>query len=197
MVDPEPLAAALSVSELTERLRLQLEERIGWVQVRGEISNYKKAPSGHLYFRLKDEEAVLECVAWKTTAVRWGGLSLEDGVEVIAGGKITIYPPRGQYQLVVTAVRPAGAGALQQRFELLKQRLAAEGCSTRTQAAAPRLPMADCGDVRPRGRVRIFSKSSGRPTARWKSPCAPSSSRERKPPGYIGNDPEGQPPEPA
>ncbi len=127
MVDPEPLAAALSVSELTERLRLQLEERFGWVQVRGEISNYKKAPSGHLYFRLKDEEAVLECVAWKTTAVRWGGLSLEDGVEVIAGGKITIYPPRGQYQLVVTAVRPAGAGALQQRFELLKQRLAAEG----------------------------------------------------------------------
>lgn len=127
MVDPEPLAAALSVSELTERLRLQLEERFGWVQVRGEISNYKKAPSGHLYFRLKDEEAVLECVAWKTTAVRWGGLALEDGVEVIAGGKITIYPPRGQYQLVVTAVRPAGAGALQQRFELLKQRLAAEG----------------------------------------------------------------------
>ncbi|MFB3787541.1 MAG: exodeoxyribonuclease VII large subunit [bacterium] len=127
MADPEPLAAALSVSELTERLRLHLEEKFGWVQVRGEISNCKKAPSGHWYFRLKDDEAVLECVAWKTTAVRWGGLALEDGVEVIASGKITVYPPRGQYQLVVTAIRPAGAGLLQQRFELLKQRLAAEG----------------------------------------------------------------------
>lgn len=127
MTDPEIPFAPFTVSELTERLRLQLEEQFGWVQVRGEISNCKKAPSGHWYFRLKDEEAVLECVAWKTTAVRWGGLTLEDGVEVIAGGKITVYPPRGQYQLVVSAIRLAGAGALQQRFELLKRQLAAEG----------------------------------------------------------------------
>ncbi len=116
-----------SVLELTEEIRRHLEERYDWVQVRGEISNFKKAPSGHAYFRLKDKDAVLECVAWRSTVIRWGGLDLGDGQEVIAGGRITIYPPRGQYQLIVSAIRPAGIGVLQQRFEELKQRLAAEG----------------------------------------------------------------------
>ncbi len=123
----ESQSVALTVSELTDVLRRQLEERFDWVQVRGEISGFKRAPSGHAYFRLKDADAVLECVAWKATVVRWSGLDLQDGVEVVAGGKITVYPPRGQYQLVVSAIRLAGAGALQLRFEALKRKLAEEG----------------------------------------------------------------------
>ncbi len=119
--------APLSVSKLTQEIRRNLEERYEWVQVRGEISNFKKAPSGHAYFSLKDDQAVLACVAWRSTVSRWSGLKLKDGDEVIAGGKITVYPPRGQYQLVVSAIRLSGMGALQQRFELLKQKLANEG----------------------------------------------------------------------
>jgi exodeoxyribonuclease VII large subunit len=116
-----------SVSSLTNEIRQQLEEEYDWVQVRGELSGFKRAPSGHAYFRLKDANAVLECVAWKGTVARWGGLDLQDGVEVITGGKITLYPPRGQYQLVVSTIRLAGIGALQQRFDVLKRMLAEEG----------------------------------------------------------------------
>lgn len=119
--------APYTVSELTGEIRSTLESRYEWLQVRGEISNYKKAPSGHVYFNLKDESAVLSCVAWRSVAARWGGLALGDGIDVVAGGSITLYPPRGQYQLKVEAIRLAGVGALQQRFEALKAQLAAEG----------------------------------------------------------------------
>lgn len=127
MPELDDLRPPYTVTELTEEMRQLLEEQYEWVQVRGEISNYKKAPSGHAYFRLKDDGAVMECVAWKTTVLRWSGLKLEDGVEVIAGGRISLYAPRGQYQLVVSAIRLAGIGALQQRFDRLKEKLAAEG----------------------------------------------------------------------
>ncbi len=116
-----------SVSSLTNEIRQKLEEEYDWVQVRGELSGFKRAPSGHAYFRLKDANAVLECVAWKGTVARWGGLDLQDGVEVITGGNITLYPPRGQYQLVVSTIRLAGIGALQQRFDALKRILSEEG----------------------------------------------------------------------
>ncbi|MEW6236147.1 MAG: exodeoxyribonuclease VII large subunit [Candidatus Omnitrophota bacterium] len=127
MMELESIRLPYTVSELTEEIRLCLEERYDWVEVRGEISNFKKAPSGHVYFRMKDENAALECVAWRQTAMRWGGMELRDGAEVIAGGKIGLYPPRGQYQLVVSSLRLAGAGALQLRFEALKRKLAEEG----------------------------------------------------------------------
>lgn len=80
----------LTVSELTLDIQQCLEERYDWVQVRGEISTFKKAPSGHAYFRLKDDGAVLECVAWKSTVIRWSGLELKDGDEVVAGG-VSLY----------------------------------------------------------------------------------------------------------
>ncbi len=127
MGNEETIRPPLSVSELTDEIRQSLEERYEWVQVQGEISNFKKAPSGHVYFNLKDPKAVLSCVAWRSTASRWGGLDLKDGREVIAGGSITLYPPRGQYQLVVNSIQLAGVGALQQAFEALKRRLASEG----------------------------------------------------------------------
>src|SRR3972149_4966162 len=105
---PDPPSPWYTVSSLTREIQQLLEDAIGWVQVRGEISNFKKAPSGHAYFRLKDEGAVLECVAWRATVLRWGALDLRDGVEVVAGGNLALYPPRGQYQLVVSAIRLAG-----------------------------------------------------------------------------------------
>ncbi len=126
-MNQEGTRAPYSVSELTDEIRQKLESNYAWVQVRGEISNFKKAPSGHAYFRLKDENALLSCVAWRSTVARWAGLDLQDGVEVLAGGHITVYPPRGQYQLVVTSLRMAGIGLLQQQFEALKRRLAEEG----------------------------------------------------------------------
>ncbi|MDX9753683.1 MAG: exodeoxyribonuclease VII large subunit [bacterium] len=125
--DSNSLSEPLRVSEFTKHLQRLVEDTYEWVQIQGEISNFKKAPSGHAYFSLKDRDAVLNCVAWKTTVVRWSSLDLDDGMEVIAGGKITIYPPRGQYQFVVSAIRLAGIGALQHRFDALKRLLAEEG----------------------------------------------------------------------
>jgi exodeoxyribonuclease VII large subunit len=132
----------LTVSQLTQEIRLKLESEYDWVQVRGEISNYKKAPSGHAYFSLKDKDAVLSSVAWKSSVIRWSSLGLEDGLEIIAGGKITVYPPRGQYQFVVSSIRLAGVGALQYRFETLKRMLAEEGLfDSNKKKPLPSMPM--------------------------------------------------------
>ena len=127
MNQTESIQQPYTVSGITEEIRQRIEERFEWTEVRGEISSFKKAPSGHAYFRLKDATAILECVAWRNTVVRWAGLDLRDGDEVIVGGKVTVYPPRGQYQLVVSAIRLAGSGALQKQFERLKQQLFEEG----------------------------------------------------------------------
>lgn len=120
-------STVFSVSSLTKEIQDLLQERYDWVQVKGEISNLKPAASGHWYFSLKDRDAVLSCVAWRSTAARWSGLKLKDGMEVVAGGSISLYPPRGQYQLVVTSLRLEGVGALQVQYEELKRRLFEEG----------------------------------------------------------------------
>jgi exodeoxyribonuclease VII large subunit len=150
----------LSVSQFTETLRTSIEETFSWVQIQGEISNFKAAPSGHVYFRLKDDDAVLECVAWRSTVVRWAGLDLKDGVEVIAGGKVTVYSPRGQYQLVVNAIRLAGVGALQLRFEALKKLLAEEGLfDDKYKKPLPNLPQKIAVITSPTGAaIRDFIK---------------------------------------
>ncbi len=127
MTKPQTANQPYSVSEITNKIREYLEINYDWIQVQGEISNFKKAPSGHAYFSLKDENAILNCVAWRSTVVRWAGLDIQDGMDVIAGGKMSLYPPRGQYQLIVSSLRLAGEGALQLRFEALKRKLAAEG----------------------------------------------------------------------
>lgn len=120
-------ANIFTVSSLTKEIQDLLQERYDWVQVKGEISNLKPAASGHWYFSLKDKDAVISCVAWRSTAARWSGLKLKDGMEVLAGGSISLYPPRGQYQLVVTSLRLEGVGALQVQFEALKRDLYEEG----------------------------------------------------------------------
>ncbi len=122
MADPEGI---LSVSQLTRRVRGLLEDEIGEVWVEGEISNHRLQTSGHQYFTLKDEGAQLSCVLFKFSAR--GSPKLSDGAQVQVLGKLSVYEPRGQYQLVAKLVQPKGLGALQAKFEALKRRLAEEG----------------------------------------------------------------------
>ncbi|MBC8337162.1 MAG: exodeoxyribonuclease VII large subunit, partial [Alphaproteobacteria bacterium] len=86
----------LSVGEISQSLKTVVEESFAWVRVRGEISGFKRAASGHLYMALKDADAVLDAVCWRGTAGRLG-IAPEDGIEVIATGRITTYPGRSKY----------------------------------------------------------------------------------------------------
>lgn len=115
-----------SVSEIAFALKKTIEDAYGLVRVRGEISGFKRASSGHLYLALKDDKAVLDGVCWRGTASGLG-FQPEDGLEVIATGRLTTYPGRSRYQLVIEHMEPAGVGALMALFEERKQRLAAEG----------------------------------------------------------------------
>lgn len=115
-----------SVTELSLRLKRSIEETFGWVRVRGEISGFKRAASGHLYFSLKDADSVLDGVCWKGSAARLG-LRPEDGMEVICSGKLTSYPGRSKYQMVVERMELAGLGALMALLEQRRQKLAGEG----------------------------------------------------------------------
>lgn len=115
-----------SVTELSLRLKRSIEENFGWVRVRGEISGFKRAASGHLYFSLKDADSVLDGVCWKGSAARLG-VKPEDGMEVICSGKLTSYPGRSKYQMVVERMELAGLGALMALLEQRKQKLAGEG----------------------------------------------------------------------
>jgi exodeoxyribonuclease VII large subunit len=116
----------LTVSELTRQIKFSLETGFPRVWVQGEISNFKQHTSGHLYFTLKDEGAQLSAVLWRSRAVSLT-VSLKDGMKVVARGPITVYPPRGNYQIDVEQVQPIGIGELQIAFERLKQKLHAEG----------------------------------------------------------------------
>jgi exodeoxyribonuclease VII large subunit len=116
----------LSVSELTAQVRSLLEKHIGQAWVSGEITNLRAQSSGHLYFTLKDAGAQLNCVLFSREKVAQRSL-LADGQKVLLQGELTVYEPRGQYQLIVRAVELQGVGALQAAFEKLKQKLAAEG----------------------------------------------------------------------
>ena len=116
----------LTVSEVAQALKREIENRFPVVSVRGEVSGFKRAASGHLYFSLKDADAVLDAVCWRGTAQRLAAAP-EDGMEVIAGGRLTTYPGRSKYQIVVESVEPAGEGALLKLLEDRRKRLAAEG----------------------------------------------------------------------
>ncbi len=115
-----------SVSEISGALKRVVEDTFGYVRVRGEISGFKRAASGHLYLDLKDENAVLNAVCWKGVASRFT-FKPEDGVEVICTGKLTIYAGRSNYQMVIEAMEPAGAGALMALLEKRKKAFAEEG----------------------------------------------------------------------
>ncbi len=115
-----------TVSALTEAVRDMLQGALGEVWVKGEISQWRPSPSGHVYFTLKDQGAVLPCVLWRSQAARLK-FKPEDGLEVLLGGGLDVYLPHGRYQLQVRTLEPLGAGALQQAFERLRKRLEAEG----------------------------------------------------------------------
>jgi exodeoxyribonuclease VII large subunit len=116
----------LTVSQLTAELKDVVESSFSSVWVAGEISNFSRPASGHCYLTLKDDEAQLRAVLWRTSAARVP-FDLHDGLEVICQGHLDLYPPRGQYQLVITQLLPKGIGALELALRKLRDKLAAEG----------------------------------------------------------------------
>ncbi len=114
-------SGVLSVMELTRFIKIQLESRFPTVQVMGEISNLSRQSSGHIYFSLKDRHASLSCVLWRSAASRVK-LPLSNGLQVVLGGSLRVYEPRGAYQLSVTSVYPAGLGNLHLEYEKRKLR---------------------------------------------------------------------------
>ncbi|MGL6043064.1 MAG: exodeoxyribonuclease VII large subunit, partial [Sandaracinobacteroides sp.] len=140
MASTAPNIPEFSVSELATSVRRTLEDRFGLVRVRGEISGYKAYASGHGYFDLKDSDAVIAGVIWKGNIQRLG-FRPEDGLEVIATGKLSSYPKSSKYQLVVERMEVAGVGALLKQIEERRQRLEAEGLFDRARKPArPFLP---------------------------------------------------------
>jgi exodeoxyribonuclease VII large subunit len=116
----------LTVAELTRSIRGLLDTRFGAVWVQGEISNYKKHPSGHQYFTLKDRRAAIACVIFRNTLPPFPTV-LGDGMQIQVYGNVTVFEARGQYQLSVQILQSRGLGILQAKFEALKRRLEAEG----------------------------------------------------------------------
>src|SRR6185312_2060610 len=113
-----------TVSELSAALKRTVEQGFSYVRVRGEVSGFKRHGSGHCYFALKDADAVLDAVCWRGTAMKLA-VKPEDGMEVVCIGRLTTYPGRSKYQIVVESVELAGIGALLKLLEERRQRLAA------------------------------------------------------------------------
>jgi exodeoxyribonuclease VII large subunit len=107
-----------TVSELTKDIRLALEESFSGIWIEGEISNFSKSSSGHIYFSLKDQGALLKCAFFRFVNQKLK-FEISDGMQVVCFGKISVYDKSGQYQLYVETIEPKGAGALQKGAELL------------------------------------------------------------------------------
>jgi len=130
----------LSVSQLNNRARLLLEDVFAGIWVEGEISNLARPASGHIYFTLKDSQAQVRCALFRQNAARVRQ-ALRDGLAVKVRGKVSLFEGRGDYQLILDAVEPAGDGALRLAFEALKEKLGAEGLfSTERKIALPAHP---------------------------------------------------------
>ncbi|HET6182145.1 MAG TPA: exodeoxyribonuclease VII large subunit [Acetobacteraceae bacterium] len=195
----DPRAAALSnlpeytVSELSGAVKRTLESGFGRVRVRGEITEVRRYPSGHTYFALKDEGAKLSAVLWKSAAARVG-LRPEDGVEVIATGRLSAYVDRSSYQLVVDRIEYAGAGALLARIEMLRQRLAAEGLfEAARKRALPLLPRVIGVVTSERGAViqdirTTLARRFPRPLLLWPVPVQGEGAAERIAAAIAGFD---------
>jgi exodeoxyribonuclease VII large subunit len=135
-----PTKKIFSISELSAEIKNLLERQYPDVWVTGEVSNFRAAGSGHLYFTLKDAAAQLRAVCFRNQA-RYLKFKPQDGISVIARGRLSVYEARGEYQLYVEYLEPAGLGALQLAFEQLKQKLAAEGLfETARKKPLPLLP---------------------------------------------------------
>ncbi|MDJ0711038.1 MAG: exodeoxyribonuclease VII large subunit [Woeseiaceae bacterium] len=121
-----PQEAAISVSQLNRRAKTLLEQGIPKLWIEGEISNMARPASGHIYFSLKDEKAQVRA-AWFRQRQRGPAIRFKNGDKVLAFGRVSVYEARGDYQLIVEQLEPAGEGVLKQRFDALKKKLLAEG----------------------------------------------------------------------
>jgi exodeoxyribonuclease VII large subunit len=134
----------LTVSQLNDDIKTFLEEAFGMIWVEGEVSNLRRPQSGHIYFTLKDDKSQIRAVYFRqfgSLRSRQAGFDLEDGMKILCRARLSAYPPRGEYQLIVESVEPRGAGALQKAFEQLKAKLAAEGLfDAARKKALPYLP---------------------------------------------------------
>lgn len=147
----EPPDELLSVSALTHQIKALLERSVGEFWIRGEVSNLRRQASGHLYFTLKDDQAQISAVMFRGDAARISGI-IEDGMEAVIYGGLSVYAQRGNYQIVVRILQPAGEGVLRQRFEALKAKLAAEGLFDRDRKRPiPQLP----------SRIAVITSASG------------------------------------
>jgi exodeoxyribonuclease VII large subunit len=122
----EPILQVYSVTEISLNLKQMVEKTYGRIRIRGEISGFKRQGSGHSYFALKDADAVMDAIAWRGS-LKDSSVVLEDGLEIIATGRLTTYPVRSKYQMIVEEFEPTGQGALLKLLEERKARLAAEG----------------------------------------------------------------------
>jgi exodeoxyribonuclease VII large subunit len=135
-----PTRRVLTISELTGNIRQLLEKEIGEIWVTGEVTNLRTQSSGHVYFTLKDATAQLLCVLFRATSTAHREF-LADGQKLLINGELTVYEPRGQYQLIVRSLEPQGMGALQVAFENLKRKLQAEGLfASDRKRPLPRFP---------------------------------------------------------
>ena len=173
-----------SVSEISGAVKRTLETAFARVRVRGEITEVRAYASGHVYFALKDEDSKLRAVAWKGTVPRLG-LRPEDGLEVVATGKVSSYPGRSDYQLIVERLEYAGAGAMLARIERLRLRLAAEGLfAEERKRALPLLPEVVGVITSPQGAVlhdirTTIARRFPRPILLWPVPVQGEGAAER------------------
>ncbi len=135
-----PIEAAITVSQLNRKAKTLLEQGIAKLWVEGEISNLSRPASGHVYFSLKDDKAQVSA-AWFKQRQRGPAIGFKNGDKVLAFGRVSIYEARGNYQLIVEQMEPAGEGVLKQRFDALKKKLLAEGLFDEDRKQAlPTLP---------------------------------------------------------
>ncbi len=140
LFEREPARRVFTVAELTLQVKRLLERQVGSVWVTGEVSGLRVQASGHIYFTLKDAASQLSCTLFRSETATRRDL-LREGAQVLLRGDLTVYEPRGQYQLVVRALEMQGRGALQEAFEMLKQKLAAQGLfDPGRKRALPRFP---------------------------------------------------------
>jgi exodeoxyribonuclease VII large subunit len=147
-----------TVSELNDKIKDLLESHYGFLWIEGEISNLRQPTSGHRYFTLKDSKSQIRAVLFQSLASRGAvpetvaGFDLEDGLYVLCRGRLTVYSPRGDYQIIIDRIEPRGLGALQKAYEQLKARLQAEGLfDARHKRPLPFLP----------GKVGVITSPTG------------------------------------
>ena len=140
MTDFIPDRKIYSVAELNRAVRTLLESHLSLIWLQGEVSNLARPASGHLYFSIKDATAQIRCALFRNRS-RWLDVDLSNGQQVLIRGRISLYEPRGDYQLIAEHVEDAGTGALRQAFEALKQKLANEGLfAEQRKRSLPTLP---------------------------------------------------------